>query len=88
MVPGPRRPTQSSEQALTFMGLLVGLETVAVNLILVFLGLQHELDLWLSLPDGLSPLQGNHDPREVSHTFNAATFLGSVDFPEQLFWGD
>lgn len=61
---------------------------VGIDLILVFLGLQHELDLWLSFPDVFFLLQQNQDPREVSHTFSAATFLGSVDFPEQLFWGD
>lgn len=70
------------------MGLLVEWEMVGVNLILVFLGLQHELDLCLSFPPVFVLLQQNQDPREISHTFNAATFLGSVDFPEQLFWGD
>lgn len=77
--------TQSSEQAPIFMGLWWDGKW-SVNLLLVFLGSQHQLDLWLSFP---SPShQGNQDPRERSHTFNAATFLGSVGFPEQLFWGD
>lgn len=63
---------------------------VRVNLILVVLSLQHQLDLWLSFPDVFfrPSYQGNQGSREISSTFNAATFLGSVDFPEQLFWGD
>lgn len=41
--------TQSSEQAPIFMGLWWDGKW-SVNLLLVFLGSQHQLDLWLSFP--------------------------------------